>query len=303
MRADDRRRLADFRLDHVIVFVNDLTAAERACERLGLQITSHATHPGFGTRNAAIAFGLGFVELLTEAQPADLRASRYGRLFLERHARGGNGPAVFVFKAEHYEEVIAQCRARGGLCEHRQTGYSQGPDGVARQWEAAMMPGTEPVYLDSRLPVLGRPRTWPDKTPGNHPLGALRIDGVVLAVRDLDGTIELYRRQLGLEASRTRLGRGARVSSISLGNARQHVIMATPDGAGSELANHLSRVGDGIFAVLLQIENLDRAEEELRRNNVKIERISWLNNWPVVDSGNAAGCRFMLSTQDAPVGG
>ncbi len=49
-----------FTLDHVIIFVGDLAAAERAfTERLGLQITSHADHPGFGTQNAAIAFELG----------------------------------------------------------------------------------------------------------------------------------------------------------------------------------------------------------------------------------------------------
>jgi len=44
---------AAYRLDHVIVFVDDLARAERSfAERLGLVATSHATHPGFGTRNA-----------------------------------------------------------------------------------------------------------------------------------------------------------------------------------------------------------------------------------------------------------
>ena len=81
---------SEYVLAHVILFVADLAAAEQAfTERLGLQITSHADHPGFGTRNAAIAFQLAFFELLTEDDPAVLRYSRYGRLFLERHDRRG----------------------------------------------------------------------------------------------------------------------------------------------------------------------------------------------------------------------
>lgn len=287
----------------MIVFVDNLAAAERAYEHLGLQITSHADHPGFGTRNAATAFGLGFIELLTEAQPEDLRSSRYGRLFVERHAQRGNGPAVFVFKPEQYEEVIARCRARGGLCEHRQTGYSRGLDGIARQWEAAMMPGTEPVYLDSRLPVLGRPRTWPDKTPGNHPIGALRIDGIVLGVRDLDDTVELYRRQLGLEASRVSDAGGVRAARISLGETGQQVIVAAPDQAESDLADHVSRVGDGIFAIVLQVERLERAEQELRHRGIGINRIPWLDDLPVMVSGGAAGSRFALTEQKVHAGG
>src|SRR5262249_57553708 len=94
-----------YRLDHVIVFIDDLAGVERSfAERLGLVATSHATHPGFGTRNARIIFASQHVELLTPADPEELRATRYGRLFVERHPRSRNRPALYLFRAHPFPQ-------------------------------------------------------------------------------------------------------------------------------------------------------------------------------------------------------
>src|SRR5712692_8737671 len=91
-------------LDHVIIFVQDLEATERNfADRLGFQITSHADHPGFGTRNAAIAFQHGFLELLTQADEAEMRSTRYAHLFLDRHAARGDNPTIYVFRTPSLE--------------------------------------------------------------------------------------------------------------------------------------------------------------------------------------------------------
>jgi len=284
-----------FELDHVIVFVDDLPGTEQAVtDRLGLQITSHADHPGFGTRNAAVAFQQGFFELLTEYVPADLRSSRYGRVFLERHERRGNSPAVFVFQTQWFDDVIADIRARGGHCDF-QIGYSRGVDGIAHEWKAALMPGTEPVYLDPRLPVLGRARTRPPKTPGVHPLGVRRIESIVIAAHDLDATVELYRVQLGLTPAAVGARAGVRTARFRLERTGQQVIVAAPETAEGDVAAQLARRGEGIFAVGLSVDDLETARRDLERRGAGPRDVAWLQGLPMTGPDVAANMRLVLS--------
>jgi catechol 2,3-dioxygenase-like lactoylglutathione lyase family enzyme len=284
-----------YQLDHVIVFVDDLPGTEQAfTDHLGLQITSHADHPGFGTRNAAIAFQLGFFELLTEDKPVDLRSSRYGRLFLERHERRGNSPAVFVFQTQSFDDVIAQCLARGGSSDF-QVGYSRGVDGIAHEWKAALMPGTEPVYLDPRLPVLGRARTRPPKTPGVHPLGVRRIESIVIAARDLDATVELYRVQLGLTPASIEARGGVRTARFPLSFTGQQAIVVSPETTRGDVAEQLTRRGEGIFAVGLSVDDLGTARRDLERRGARPRDVEWLAGLPMTDPDVAANTRVVLS--------
>ena len=286
---------SDFVLDHVILFLSDLARTERAfTQHLGLQITSHADHPGFGTRNGAIAFQLGFLELLTEDDPTVLRSSRYGRLFLERHERRGDGPAVFVFETPSFDDVIAQCRARGGLCEDTKIGYSRGADGVAHEWKAALMPGTEPVYLDPRLPVLGRARTRPAKTPGDHPIGVRRLDAVVIAVQDLDSTVELYQTQLGLTPSTLETHGGIRTARFPLTRTAQQVVAAASARGPNEVTAHLSRHGEGVFAVQVSVNDLEAARAELERRGARPRPLEWLSGLPATDPEVTANTRLVV---------
>ncbi len=284
----------DYSLDHVIVFVDDLSAAEHASStRLGLQVTSHAEHPGFGTQNAAIAFELGFIELLTERDPGELRSTRYGRLFLDRYARQGNGAAVFVLRTASFDRVIRDCRDRGGLCEDRLMGYSKLVGGEPREWEAAFMPGTEPVYLDPRLPVLARTYPWPRKTPGVHPLGADRLEGVVIAVDDLDDAVELYRVHLGLVARRTKDDVQAKVVQFSL-HTSQQIVLAQPLTARGALATRISSVGDGIFAVMLRVADASLGMALWKRQRIQTDIHDWLGRYPVSDPTLEMGTRLAL---------
>jgi catechol 2,3-dioxygenase-like lactoylglutathione lyase family enzyme len=286
---------ADYVLDHVIVFVADLAAAERAfTEHLGLQITSHADHPGFGTRNAAIAFQLAFFELLTEDDPAVLRSSRYGRLFLERHDRRGDGPAVFVFQTASFDDVIARCKARGGLCEDTKVGYSRGADGIAHEWKAALMPGVEPVYLDPRLPVLGRARTRAPKIPGDHPLGVRRIEAAVIAVRDLDAMAELYDKQLGLGPSAVERHGDLRTLRFPLEAKRQQIVAVASDGGSNEVTAHLERHGEGVFAVQVSVDDLDAARRDLERRGARPRPLEWLSGLQATNPDLTANTRLIL---------
>jgi hypothetical protein len=292
---------AAYTLDHVIVFVRNLAATEHAiAQRLGLLATSHAIHPGFGTCNARIIFASEHLELLAEAEPVELRATRYGRLFLERHAAQGDGPAVYVFRTPAFDEVLAACTARGGVPGDLVIGASRS-EGVTRQWEAALMPGTEPVYLHPLLPTLGRGRERPPWEPGPHPLGASRIRGVVLATGDFEAAIELYRVQLGLAPDWREEDTGAvRTAWYRLARTGQWVVLAEPRGGGHDggLGRHVERVGDGIFGVMLDISDLQRARTELARRRTAAHEVGWLRGLVATDPEAAANLRLVLVPPD-----
>ncbi len=52
------------RLDHVVLAVADLEAAVERFRTLGFSVMRGGEHPGFGTENAIIRFGLDYLELL-----------------------------------------------------------------------------------------------------------------------------------------------------------------------------------------------------------------------------------------------
>jgi catechol 2,3-dioxygenase-like lactoylglutathione lyase family enzyme len=293
LEITDRMSLYD--LDHVIIFVKDLEATENAfAEHLGFQITSHADHPGFGTRNAAIAFQHGFLELLTTRDEAEMRATRYARLFLDRHAARGDNPTIYVFRTSSLDAVISACKARGGICEDRMIGYSRMHGGPTRKWECAFMPGTEPVFLDPRLPNVGGPREGPAKTPGTHPNGAQRLAGVVIAVKDLPSALALYSVQLGLGDPRIEEHSDAHVAWISLPDTNQSIALAEPRRSGHDLAGYVSGVGEGIYGIILGVDDVDRATAQLDRRRTAYQRPAWLKGLPVTDAGIAASTRLVL---------
>jgi catechol 2,3-dioxygenase-like lactoylglutathione lyase family enzyme len=155
------------------------------------------------------------------------------------------------------------------------------------------MPGTEPVYLHPLLPTLGRGRPRPPWEPGPHRIGATRIRGVVLAARDLEAAVELYRIQLGLQPQRRAALGGARAAWYGLARTGQHVVLAQPTEAG-ELAPHLDRFGEGIFGIVLEVQDLEGATGELARRGTAVHPIGWLPGLVATDTEAAAQTRMVL---------
>jgi len=88
---------------------------------------------------------------------ATWRDTTYPTIKLEGACKIGERAVLLCGSAD--PRFIAQCKARGGHCEDSLIGYSRGADGIAHEWKAFFMPGTEPVYLSPRMPVLARVRT------------------------------------------------------------------------------------------------------------------------------------------------
>lgn len=161
------------------------------------------------------------------------------------------------------------------------------------------MPGTEPVFLDPRLPNVGGPREGPAKTPGTHPNGARRLAGVVIAVKDLRAALDLYKIQLGLEARKVEEHPDAHVAWFSLPSTGQSVALAEPRRTGHDLAEYVAEIGEGIFGIILDVEDLARAKAGLDRHGSSYHQPGWLHGLPVTNSSAAANTRLILRQAEA----
>ena len=52
------------RFDHLVIAARDLDAASQRFRALGFEVRPGGEHPGQGTRNAIVRFGLDYIELL-----------------------------------------------------------------------------------------------------------------------------------------------------------------------------------------------------------------------------------------------
>ena len=63
--------MTDLYLDHVLIAVRDLSAAGRAFEGLGFNVTPEGRHPGRGTHNRLVVFGPEYLELIAVHDPTE----------------------------------------------------------------------------------------------------------------------------------------------------------------------------------------------------------------------------------------
>jgi hypothetical protein len=270
------------------VWVGDLDqTVSDLLTKLGLSAGSNESLRGFGARNAKITLESSFVEFASEANPVEARSNRYGRLFIERWQRAGDGPSVFVMRTPVLERVLAHCKGNGGLCETSMVGGTTAP------WLSVFMPGTEPVFLDPRLPNLGIPRSVPYLPAGDHPIGARALSGVVIAVADLNEALKLYSIQLALEPDPIEERDGARTATFRIDHDRQRIV-AVEGKPQTDVYDHVQSKGEGIFAVLLAVRSLKQALRKLKSGGVSVTHVPWLDHLPATDPKAAAGTRFVL---------
>ena len=80
------------RLVQVIVLVEDLDVARRWATGAGLVALDGGRHPGRGTANVIVPFGVEYLELLAVVDPDEARSSAGGQAVLDTLAGRGPGP-------------------------------------------------------------------------------------------------------------------------------------------------------------------------------------------------------------------
>jgi hypothetical protein len=285
-------------LDHIILVVQDLAAdARRLGDALGLVVQQGGEHPGWGTHNAIVRFGSSYLELIAvnDVEAAQKRPRGERLLQALEHGPGWLGYALGTDDIRSTADAI---RARGLQVHEPDIGRRTRRDGVELRWQSANI--GDQATLGGILPLLiqhDRPlevRAGPDANQ-HHPLGAIGVSAVGIAVRDLAATAPMFAALLDgaptndavsfVQAQRAnwRLDDGCLVRLLSPVQTRQG-----PVGV------HIRQRGEGLFIVRLLVRDLEHAADELARRGTPVSERQEDGTVFLLDPRRTLGARFAL---------
>ncbi|MEN8158757.1 MAG: VOC family protein [Myxococcota bacterium] len=182
-------------LDHTILAVRDLAAAERTYSRLlGRSASWRGEHPALGTENVLFRVGEAYLELLAPAAGG-------GDWLRERIDARGEGLLGFAL-ATSDAEACAKTLAERGLHPSAPTrGVGRDTEsGAFREWQSIFLPPEETRgLLVFGIEHRSAPELLPEVPPAGPPEAAVHaIDHLVVRTEDPDGAIGFYADRLGL---------------------------------------------------------------------------------------------------------
>ena len=239
-------------LDHVIVAVRDLGAAERSYARLlGRSASWRGEHPGLGTANALFRVGEAYVELLAPAEGS----GDWLRQRLDERGEGLLGFALATADADACAKTLTE-RGLHPAAPARGMGRDS-ESGAFREWRSVMLPPEETRgVLIFGIEHRSAPELLPEVPPAGAPEAAVHgIDHVVVQTADPEATRALYGERLGLRLALDKSFPqwGARLLFFRIGHITVEVAArldgpqdgAAPDPAAPDRAWGISwRVGD-----------------------------------------------------------
>lgn len=283
-------------LDHVVIAVRDLSEASRTLERaLGLVVSPGGQHPGAGTHNSIVRFGVDYLELISVRDPQEAKASNRGEYIVD-FLKQGEGLLGFVIGSDDLEADMTAAAGRGIYLTGPTHGSRQRPDGTVMEWDRAFVGNdpwghTLPFVIQHYTPIEGR-RSW--APPGGHPLKVTRVPLVSVAVSSLDATIQQYEGLFGqppvvVEDVPALPARRARFQVGDL-----QVDLLEPAASNGGLADFVRYQGDGLFMVSLAVPDVDEAVQLLRERGTAAGKPTFRRRAPLLDHSQTLGARFQL---------
>ncbi|MFN4292606.1 MAG: VOC family protein [Thermoflexales bacterium] len=167
-------------LDHIVILVEDLDAAQGQWRDAGFNVTPGGAHADGLTHNALICFADGsYIELLAFRAQA-VAAHRWDRF------RAFPGPIDYAIAVNDLPAFAQQINARGLNYTEAIEGGRQRPDGVTIRWRTSWPPQHAeglPFLIEDLTP---RELRVPQGERRNHPNNAVGIAALTVAVADPD---------------------------------------------------------------------------------------------------------------------
>lgn len=257
------------RFDHAVVAVGDLDQATEAYRALGFEVRAGGQHETLGTHNATVRFGLDYLELLAVRQPEITRArGPFGETLLEFLSATGGGLVGYCLAARNVTEDADRFTRAGLEVDGPFEMERERPDGRVLTWRLVLPGGTPwrqpwPFLIEWGTPDRERLQ-W--ERSGQHPNGVQRIEGVKVAVADLEATKRLYTDQLGLSLAEAEVDG----TSISFDLDGFTISLLGPE-PGGPLTDELEAAGEGLYEVTLSSPDLDRTRQALADTGIDAE--------------------------------
>lgn len=254
-------------LDHVGIAVRNLSEAEQLFrERLGFTVGGDGKHPG-GTANAGIDLkdNHQYIELISVYDRQKAAAHDADLVHFLDHHEG----ALFLGLDTSSAGSAARYLRAQGLHVDGPTGGSWTPDGFKEQfpeqWKSvsfskAAVPGNTIFFIEYNEAVWEQlekryPKLKPDPRETVHANGALGIQAVWMAVKDLEAATSAYQR-VGLPAARavdvSFLGAKAREIRAGVGS----ILLVAPSVPTGAAAKFVHQRGEGVIGLTLRVSDV-----------------------------------------------
>lgn len=113
----------------------------------------------------------------------------------------------------------------------------------------------------------------PAEKPSEENTVFKRIDHVVIAVKDLDQAVALYRDKFGVQPTQVgRVAEGLKEAELPVGNAR--IVLTQPVDPDGPIAKFIAERGEGLYLVALEVDSIDKAVQELKGRGARVVETS-----------------------------
>jgi hypothetical protein len=221
----------EYRLDHVVIVVDQLSGAVEDYASLGFTVTEGGEHEGRGTHNALIPLqDDSYLELIAFRDKREVHRKRrrwqnspVGRRML-RWGEAEEGLVDFALLPAEIELDVARAQARGLALEGPLPGGRRRPDGQQVAWQFAFPDRTDLPFLCAD--VSDRALRVPAGAFRKHSNGAQAITGLTVQVRDLAESTRRYSALLGMEPTQPGgdVASGAPAVTFALPGTRIHLV-------------------------------------------------------------------------------
>lgn len=186
-------------IDHVVIGVRDLEQAAADYEALGFTVTPGGEHAGGATHNALIGFADGtYLELIAFTDPERPQEHRWWSKIA-----AGEGLIDFALRSDGLAAEASRLRDAGLANDGPQEGGRLRPDGERVAWRNLVVENPDvslPFLIEDVTP---RELRVPAGTAANHLNGVMGVDGLTVAVDDLDKGAAIFAALLNADAETT----------------------------------------------------------------------------------------------------
>ncbi len=276
-------------IDHIVILVNDLTAAIETYRLLGFDAQPGGEHPHSGSHNALVVFADGiYLELLAYKNPALAEQTRWRDAV--RMLRVREGFAAYVLASNDLTSAVEKLRLLGMDVTDPIDGSRVRPDGQTVMWKTALFnnspTGIMPFLIQDMTPRALRIE------PASEGLGArARLSQIVVAVKQLEASRDKYRGLLGVEPKHVK-NIGGDVEGYRFVMDWGSIVLAHPTVEGNAMSDQLSERGEGLYAMTLAVEKIGFEWSELNKRGVHLEKDA---NGYLIAPDKACGARIRLA--------
>ncbi|MBV8392134.1 MAG: VOC family protein [Alphaproteobacteria bacterium] len=249
-------------LDHVVVVVESIDAAQKAYAKLGFQVQPRGFHKKLGTANHLMIFDTDYFEILGIVEPTELNAERREWL------KGGGGLAN-VALATDGADLAYEAFSKAGLNPDKPLAFDRAVEVAGKTEHAAFRTIRIPK---TNTPVVGffvcehlTPQFVYRKEWARHPNGARSIAGVTVIAEQPAKWIAEIEKYFG-KGSVTREGNGLVVDT----GTQPVRYLPRQDYHARYPGITPVRSGDHPALLTVKVETLTACEALLRKNGVKV---------------------------------